>query len=630
MLEMLWLVPAFPFLGFAFLVLGGARLPHGLKALVGAGTVAGSAAAATIVAVRFIASPPNGSAYVERLWTWMHTGSFNPAVALYLDPLSIVMVLVITWVSFFILLYSTYFMAEDDGFGRFFAYMDLFVGFMLVLVLADNFLLLYLGWEGVGLCSYLLIGFWYKEEENVRAAVKAFIVTRIGDAALAVGLFLIFYDLGTLNIQEALAQVPEKWLIGSVMANAAAALLLGGALAKSAQVPLQTWLPDAMAGPTPTSALIHASTMVTAGVYLIARTHTFFTMAPPVHYAIAIIGAVTVLIGGSSAQAQRDIKRVLAYSTMSQVGYMFLALGVGAWAASIFHFVTHAFFKALLFLCAGLVIKALDDEHDIFNMGGLRKKLPLVFWSFLIGCASLSAIPLVTGGFFSKDLVLLDAWLYPAGGLHLFVAGMIGSFLTAAYSFRLLFIVFFGASTRPVKAIKSRAAGIAVISLAVLSIIGGYIETPRFLGNVTIFTDFIRSAIPEALPVVTGAGRSVIFIVLSVLASFGGIYTAYTLFVRNRDNVQSMIHAGAGKIIHRCLSAGWGFDLLYDTLVVRPFVYLARRGRRDVFDLFYRAVELFCGAAHGIVRSTQTGNLRWYAAAIAFGAVVFIGLVILL
>ena len=630
MLEMLWLIPAFPFLGFAFLILAGARLPQRLKALIGAGTVAASAVAATIVAVRFIASPPEGSVYVERLWNWMHTGNFNPAVALYLDPLSVVMVLVVTWVGFLILLYSTYFMAGDDGFGRFFAYMDLFVGFMLILVLADNFLLLYLGWEGVGLCSYLLIGFWYKEEENVRAALKAFIVTRIGDAALAVGLFLIYYNLDTLNIQEAAAHAPEEWLIGSLAANAAAALLLGGALGKSAQLPLQTWLPDAMAGPTPTSALIHAATMVTAGVYLIARCHTFFVIAPAVQTAVAITGAFTLLVAGSSALVQRDIKRILAYSTISQVGYMFLALGVGAWAASVFHFMTHAFFKALLFLCAGLVIKALDNEHDIFNMGGMKRKLPFVFWTFLIGSASLSAVPFVTGGFFSKDLILFQTWIYPLGGLHLFIAGLIGSFLTSIYSFRILFIVFYGEAGQEVERVKSRAATTSLTALTILSIVGGYIEIPRPLGNVTIFSDFLKPVLPEASPAITGTGTFIIFLVVSIICSLGGIYAAYILFIIKRNQVESLATGVPGNVFHRFLFTGWGFDLIYDVLIVRPFVYLTRLNRGDIFDLFYRAIEFFCGAVYGFVRTTQTGNVRWYAAAVAFGAVVFIGFVMFL
>ena len=332
------------------------------------------------------------------------------------------MILVITFVGFLIHLYSVEYMREDEGYSRFFAYMDLFVGSMLTLVLADNLLLLYLGWEGVGLCSYLLIGFWYKDPENGRAGRKAFIVTRIGDVALAAGIFLLYTHFRTLQIQELMQQVSIQWTTGSVLATAAALLFLGGALGKSAQVPLQTWLPDAMAGPTPVSALIHAATMVTAGVYLIARMNVLFSLSPLAMSAVAVIGAVTLLLAGCSALVQRDIKRVLAYSTISQIGYMFLALGVGAWSAAIFHFMVHAFFKALLFLGAGVVIAALGHERDMFRMGGLRRQLPFVFWTFLAGAASLSSIPLVTGRFLQQGVHSV-AGLDIALGRHSALAG---------------------------------------------------------------------------------------------------------------------------------------------------------------------------------------------------------------
>src|SRR5690348_10448897 len=341
------------------------------------------------------------------------------------------MVLVITFVAFLIHLYSTEYMEGDVGYSRFFAYMNLFVASMVTLVLADNLLLLYLGWEGVGLCSYLLIGFWYTDPANGRAARKAFIVTRVGDTSMVIGLFLIFQRLGTLNIQDLMHRAAQQWPVGAAVAIAVSALLLGGAVGKSAQLPLQTWLPDAMAGPTPTSALIHAATMVTAGVYLIARTHVLFSLAPPVMLAVAVIGAATLLLAGCSALTQRDIKRVLAYSTISQIGYMFLALGVGAWAAAIFHLMTHAFFKALLFLSAGVVIQRLGEEHDIFRMGGLRHRMPLAFWSFLAGSASLAALPILTAGFYSKDLILWAAWSDGFGGKWLWGGALLGAFLTA-------------------------------------------------------------------------------------------------------------------------------------------------------------------------------------------------------
>ncbi len=410
MLNLLWLAPAFPFLGAASLATFGSRLSRRAVAIIGSGSIALSFVAAALVAWGFFSTPPPGHAYVQPLWTWMAAGDLNVTLGLYLDPVSLLMLLVVTFVGFLIHLYSAEYMGHDRDYSRFFAYMNLFVASMLVLILGSNILVLYLGWEGVGLCSYLLIGFWYRDPANVRAANKAFLVTRIGDTAFAIGLFLLFTRLGTLDIQRAMQLAQANWPVGSALAVAAAALLLGGAVGKSAQLPLQTWLPDAMAGPTPTSALIHAATMVTAGVYLIARTHVLFALAPEVQLAVAVIGAATLLLAALSALAQTDIKRVLAYSTISQIGYMFLALGLGAWSAAMFHFMTHAFFKALLFLAAGAVIQALHHEQDMFRMGGLRRELPVAFWSFVIGGSALAGLPLLTSGFFSKDLILWQSW----------------------------------------------------------------------------------------------------------------------------------------------------------------------------------------------------------------------------
>src|SRR6476646_1605537 len=372
MLHILWLAPALPLFSAIVLALFGPRFSRKAVSVLGAGSVGASAIVALFVAYGFLRLPQAHPMFVQRFWIWMDTGAFRPEIAFYLDSVSLLMLLVVTFVGFLIHLYSTDYMRDDDGYSRFFAYMNLFVASMLILVLGNNLLLLYLGWEGVGLCSYLLIGFWYRDPANVRAANKAFIVTRIGDTAMAIGLFLLFTTLGTLDIQELMRRAAHDWPVGSTLATTAAALLLGGAVGKSAQLPLQTWLPDAMAGPTPTSALIHAATMVTAGVYLIARTHVLFALAPSVQFLVAIIGAATMLMAAFSAIAQRDMKRVLAYSTISQIGYMFLALGLGAWSAALFHLMTHAFFKALLFLAAGVVIQAMHHEQDLFRMGGLR------------------------------------------------------------------------------------------------------------------------------------------------------------------------------------------------------------------------------------------------------------------
>src|SRR5690606_20721070 len=376
----------------------------------------------------------------------------------------------------------------------------LFVASMLILVLADNLVLLYLGWEGVGLCSYLLIGFWYDNPANGAAARKAFVVTRVGDTSMAIGLFLLFSELGTLDIQQVLSVAGAEREIGSGVAVAAAALLLGGAVGKSAQLPLQTWLPDAMAGPPPISALIHAAPMVTAGVYLIARTHVLFELAPSVQLLVAFVGLLTLLMAGVTALAQRDIKRILAYSTISQIGYMFLALGVGAWSAAIFHLMTHAFFKALLFLAAGTVILSLHHEHDIFRMGGMRRRLPLAFWSFVIGSAALTALPF-TSGFYSKDEILLAALAQPDYGMLLWLGGVLGAFLTALYSFRLVFVAFFGPMHFPeqaedaidgnehtqapehshhetVREIAGMSMALPLLLLALLSLVGGFIQVP--------------------------------------------------------------------------------------------------------------------------------------------------------
>ncbi len=450
MISLLWLIPALPFASALVLLLFGPRFSRRATAAVGVGSIGLSALITILVAINFLSEPPAGNSYTQVLWTWIHVAGFEPHIGLYLDALSLVMVLVVTFVAFLIHIYSAEFMIADEGYSRFFAYMNLFVASMITLLLADNLLLLLLGWEGVGLCSYLLIGFWYRDSANGLAARKAFIVTRVGDTAMMLGLFLLFTQLGTLRIQDLMQRASEQWHSGSTYAVVAALLLLGGAVGKSAQLPLQVWLPDAMAGPTPTSALLHAATMVTAGVYLIARTHVLFSLAPAAQFAVALVGAATLLLAGFSALTQHDIKRVLAYSTVSQIGYMFLALGVGAWQAAMFHFVTHAFFKALLFLGAGVIINALDDEHSIFRMGGLRKELPVAFWTFLIAGCSLAGLPFITAGFFSKDLIIWQTWSAEQGHPGFWIAGMIGALLTSLYIFRVIFRVFFGSLGTPV------------------------------------------------------------------------------------------------------------------------------------------------------------------------------------
>ncbi|MGD0283454.1 MAG: NADH-quinone oxidoreductase subunit L [Dissulfurispiraceae bacterium] len=621
-MNLLWVMPAAPFAGFLVLALLGGRLPRPVIAITGVGSVGLSMMAAFLTCQSFLFAPVNEHAYVQVLWTWMDVAGFRPQIAFYLDALALVMVLVITVVGFLIHIYSAGFMIDEEGYGRFFAYMNLFVGSMLTLVLADNLLLLYLGWEGVGICSYLLIGFWYKDKANGYAARKAFVVTRVGDTAFAVALFLLFFNLGTLQIQELMHRAGQQWTPGSALAVVAAALLLGGAVGKSAQLPLQTWLPDAMAGPTPVSALIHAATMVTAGVYLIARTHVLFTLAPAVQTAVAVIGAATLLLSGFSALVQSDIKRVLAYSTISQIGYMFLALGVGAWSAAIFHFMTHAFFKALLFLAAGMVIISVDHEHNMFKMGGLRVKLPLVFVVFLVGALSLSALPLVTAGFYSKDLILWEAWSSKAGSPWLWAAGLAGALLTSIYTFRMVFLTFFGeAKTR-----VSRKPGIMmaapVIILAVLSVAGGFFEAP--------FMNLISTALPQVSNVSRGIVGELSFKVLAGAVSIAGIVLAWFLFLEAPGYVRILSQGVFGVFLHRLWLSGWGFDRIYNTVIVRPFVWAAKVNKDDFIDLIYLGVVWTSRGLNRSLAFTQTGKVRWYAAGIAIGAALVLGCVVFL
>ncbi len=632
MLQLLWLIPVLPFAGFLILALFGGRMRRPAAAAVGVGSVGLSALISLLVAAGFLLSAQNPSArvYTQDIWTWINIGAFKPGIFLYLDALSLVMVLVVTVVGFFIHLYSAQFMEESEGYGRFFAYMNLFVGSMLILVLSGNLLLLYLGWEGVGLCSYLLIGFWYKEPENGSAAIKAFVVTRVGDTALAIGLFLIFLNLGSLDIQTLMGTAALKWRIGGELPTLAAALILGGAVGKSAQLPLQTWLPDAMAGPTPVSALIHAATMVTAGVYLIARTHVLFSMAPRVELAVGIIGAATLLISSMSALVQHDIKRVLAYSTISQIGYMFLALGVGAWSAAIFHLVTHAFFKALLFLGAGAVIAGFGGEHDMFKMGGVRKQSPFVFWTFLAGACSLSALPLVTAGFYSKGMILFGAWQSRQAGFWLWAAGLTGAFLTSIYTFRMVFITFFGeARTAMAKKPDIREA-VPLVVLAFLAVVGGFIGLPRFLGIRSLsITDFLSAVLPSSAQMEGQKETELLLETVASIISLAGIYVAYFFWLSAPEYSREIAQSRAGKTIRRFLFSGWGFDWLYGKLFVAPYKWVARVNRNDVIDVAYSFIAGVNRFFHYGLSMTQTGRVRFYAAAIALGAAVTITIAVL-
>ena len=610
MLDLLWLVPALPLLGFLILIF--IPVPNKLAGIIGYSTVGLAFLVVLSISKEFLTAPPESGHFVLHLWTWMSVGDFKPAFSLHLDGLTIVMLNVITGVGFLIHCYSAGYMHDDPSIARYFSYLNLFVSAMLILVLADNLLFMFLGWEGVGLCSYLLIGFWYKDPENGAAARKAFVVTRIGDTAMAIGLFLIFTQLGTVNIQEILTKAPGQWQQDSFMVTAIALLLLGGAVGKSAQLPLQTWLPDAMAGPTPVSALIHAATMVTAGVYLVARTHTLFELSVIAQTAVMLIGLCTLLLAGFSAITQTDIKRILAYSTISQIGYMFLGLGVGAWSASIFHLMTHAFFKALLFLAAGSVIFCLHHKQDIFEMGGLWKKLPVTFLSFMVGCACLAGIP-GTSGFFSKDEILLGAYYSSTGGPLVFAGGVLGALITAIYSFRLIFIVFFGESKTEPDVKQSAIMKGPLLILCALSLLGG-------LGH------FYHLPLENVLPVGThtlaaNQDHTLLTVILWTVP-FVGIFIAYVFFQAKWLD-PAMFSKNIVLIkLQDYWRSGWGFDWVYDRVIVFPFKFFAKINKSDVIDSFYGGVITATRQIHRMTSTTQTGSTRWYAACMVFGLLI--------
>ncbi|WP_143310447.1 NADH-quinone oxidoreductase subunit L [Chitinophaga vietnamensis] len=616
------LIPAFPFLGALLLMLGWKRFGCIAVSVIGCGSIG----MAALIAFLIVAT--QGGQQVQHAWNWLQAGTFSAGIDLRMDALSSIFVLVITGVGLLIHVYSTGYMKGDPDYGRFFACMNLFVGAMLMLVMADNLLLLYFGWEGVGLCSYLLIGFWYKDPANGYAARKAFIVTRIGDTAMAIALFLLFQHTGVLDIPTILGKAGQLWTSGDATVTLIALLLLGGAVGKSAQLPLQTWLPDAMAGPTPVSALIHAATMVTAGVYLVARMHTVFELSPLAQTATAVIGAITLLLAGFSALVQTDIKRVLAYSTISQIGYMFLALGVGAWSAAIFHFVTHAFFKALLFMAAGGVIVALHHEQNMFKMGGLKKLLPAVYWVFLIGAASLTAIPLVTAGFYSKDQIIWLSWSAAGGHTGYWLAALLGALLTGMYTFRMFFLVFYGEAKTQVHHIPGPAMMIPLYILAVLSTVAGFIELPHTMGHLALFSQWLQPVLPPVQMLHESAGMEWTSQVLSALLALSGIGLAYAWVIRRPQGMSDFLEMPAIAWLRGCWARGWDFDFVYDMLLVRPFVRLSRMNRRDLVDKLYTGLAWLMERCHNALARTQSGLLRWYVMGVVLGAVTILSVLI--
>lgn len=609
-MNLLYLTILLPLLGFLLLAFSRGRWSENLSATVGIGSVGLAALVTLYVGIEFFNQ--DQAVFNQALWTWMQVGDFNIAVTLTLDGLSLTMLSVVTGVGFFIHMFASWYMRGEEGYSRFFAYTNLFIASMVILVLADNLLLMYLGWEGVGLCSYLLIGFYYTNPNNGKAAMKAFIITRVGDVFLAFALFILYNELGTLNFREMVELAPAHFAADNQMLQWATLMLLGGAVGKSAQLPLQTWLADAMAGPTPVSALIHAATMVTAGVYLVARSHGLFLLTPEILHLTGIVGAVTLVLAGFAALVQTDIKRVLAYSTMSQIGYMFLALGVQAWDAAIFHLMTHAFFKALLFLSSGSVILACHHEQNIFKMGGLRKSIPLVYICFLVGGAALAALPLVTAGFYSKDEILFGAMAN--GHNNLMLAGLVGAFLTSVYTFRMIFIVFHGKEQIHAHAGKGITHHLPLIVLLILSTVVGALITPP-----------LSSVLPENS---FGEEGKVTLEIISGVVAVVGILIAAALWLGKRTLVNTIASSAPGRFFSTWWFAAWGFDWLYDKVFVQPYLLIARLLQRDPLNGTMNLIAGLSVLANRVLVRSANGYLRWYVASMSLGAVIILALVL--
>jgi NADH-quinone oxidoreductase subunit L len=647
---MLLLIPLLPFLGFLVNASLGRRLSKAASGVVASGAMAGSFAVALAAVRLLVALPSDSRAFVSREFTWISSGDFTAPFRLRLDPLASVMILVVTGIGLLIHIYSTAYMHEesDSEFARYFSYLNLFAAFMLVLVLGANFLVLFVGWEGVGLCSYLLIGFWYQKKSASDAGKKAFIVNRIGDVGFILGMLLLFVRFGTVDFQEvarAAAEVGPESGFGTV--SLITLLLFVGATGKSAQIPLYIWLPDAMEGPTPVSALIHAATMVTAGVYMIGRNAVLFSHAPETLAIVAVIGAATALMAGTIGLVQNDIKRVLAYSTVSQLGYMFLAMGVGAYSAGIFHLYTHAFFKALLFLGSGAVIHALAGEQDLRRMGGLWRDLPITYWTFVIGAAAIAGVPGLSG-FFSKDEILYRT--FESGYLLLWVVGLMTSLLTAIYMFRVVFLAFHGeraSNDAPVHAAPVHPApvhpaphgshlqdappamALALIVLTMGSVAAGYAGVPAVLGGSNRFEHFLAPSFGvHAAAESTQPGPELLLMIVSSGVAVVGIAVAMYFFLKNRRAADRMADRFGG--VRELLLNKYYVDEAYNAAIVQPIRIVSEEALWKVVD-----VRVIDGAVNGVaetvgggsevLRRVQTGSVRTYAASLLLGVVLMLG-----
>lgn len=645
----------FPLLGAAVCGLLGRRMSHRTVALVGCGSVFLSFLVTLLAFVELLRLPADDRFLRTHLFTWIESGNFVSNAAFLFDPLSAVMMLVVSGVGFLIHLYSVEYMRGETGFYRYFAYINLFIFMMSVLVLADNYLLMFVGWEGVGLCSYLLIGYYFETRVAGDAAKKAFVVNRIGDVGFILGVFLIFRTFGSVEYLVVFEEVANRFPVaeaGMGVLGAITLLLFVGATGKSAQIPLYVWLPDAMAGPTPVSALIHAATMVTAGVYMIARSSALYSRSPETMTIVAVIGLLTALLAAVIAIAQRDIKKVLAYSTVSQLGYMFVAVGVGAFGAGIFHLYTHAFFKALLFLGSGSVILALHHEQDMLRMGGLKKHLPITWATMGIATLAIAGIP-PFAGFFSKDEILWNSLVSPHGSVLFWIIGTLVAGLTAFYMARLMFLTFYGRERfREEEASghnnssnhhaddphhdheprePSSLVTVPLLILAVLSAVGGLIGLPAWLGP-NYFEHFLEPSFQHAYHGEAGHGvhnysLEIGLTILVLALAIGGILVAYRAFVRQPEWVVQIARRYSG--LYTLISNKFFVDEIYDALVIWPIERFSRSGLWKAFD-----VGIIDGIVNGTastvqrwsqnVRKIQAGYARIYASWILFGAVLIL------
>jgi NADH-quinone oxidoreductase subunit L len=635
MLEYLWLIPIFPLAGAAINGLVGKRFSKRLVTLVACGASGAAFAAAVMSVLTLVQRVPEERHIVASCFTWIASGNLVAKAEFLLDPLSSVMLLVVTGVGFVIHIYSVGYMHAEDGYYRFFAYLNLFLFSMLVLILADNFLLMFVGWEGVGLCSYLLIGYYFEKKSAGDAGKKAFIVNRVGDVGFVLGVLLIFAVFGTVDFTDVFRQIAEGGERFGVESSAGILTAIGlllffGATGKSAQIPLYVWLPDAMEGPTPVSALIHAATMVTAGVYMVVRCAPIFSRAPIALGVVMTVGLLTAFFAATIGLVQTDIKRVLAYSTVSQLGYMFVAAGVGAFSAGIFHLMTHAFFKALLFLGAGSVIHALSGEQDLNNMGGLRKHTPVTANTMLIGATAISGIfPLA--GFFSKDEILWSAWSHGHPWVWLF--GLITAGMTSFYMFRLIFLAFFGSeriSDHARHHLHESPASMTVplMILAVLSIVGGFVGLPAWMGS-NAFEHFLESSRSLAWAHTVhyeeqSHAAEMGFAGISVVVALLGIFLAYRMYVQRPQLPDAL--AARFRGLYALLFRKYLVDEAYDAAIIHPAVagsnnLLWKGFDVGVVDGMVNGVGKSVQAWAGWLKNVQNGLIRSYAAWILIGAV---------